>query len=78
MYGNNMKLNIEVDGFTTRVFVGDSQIGMIQKMAFRSSINDLPYLEVQFPDIPGMSDEMKSQIEGYKDLLKPIQYVKVI
>jgi hypothetical protein len=72
-----MKFMIEIDGFTTRVYAGDSQIGMIQKLSLQASINNLPSVEIQFPDIPGMSDDIKKQIQIYKNLLSQIQYVKV-
>jgi hypothetical protein len=69
---------------TTKIFVGDRQIGLIQDIKIHASVdNSLPEVEIVFPDLFSLQVDMdynSSLIEGLKqsmDLLSEFPHVKV-
>jgi hypothetical protein len=66
---------------TTKVFVGDRQIGLIQDIRFHASVDYLlPQVEIVFPDLFSIQDYDSYLLKDLKenmDLLKELPNIKV-
>lgn len=66
---------------TTKVFVGERQIGLIQDIRFHASVDYLrPQIEIVFPDlfsIHGVDSPLVKSLQESIDLLKELPNVKV-
>lgn len=79
------ELKIITDGLAshTKVFVGDKQIGLIQKITFIAANDNLTNnIEIVFPDLLSLPSHLNSDIvrslKENLELLKEIPNVKII
>jgi hypothetical protein len=73
-----MKLTIDIDDIgAVRIYVGGSQIGLVQNITLEAAKDGPPHVKIAFPPDEFLSDATRKAVQKYKEDLHMVPFAEV-
>lgn len=73
-----LKIIVGENSISTKIFIGDKQLGLVQAIKIDVKVNQPPRVEITFPDLRLYSSNLPNQLNDQIEELSHFPQVKII